>query len=197
VSPGSPLRLCLFRAQAYHLDMAHNSNPVQRTAPIPIAPKPPRLEPAPQRQDNSLRRFEIGPASLHARGSTDSVSASAPTSNNARARSPCQACRYAGTRCIPSEDEEGCMSCQVNAAECSLSSSPQSRKRKLNGESSVEISGKRRFVSRNSITREIRTPPSHPSHFTSSFACVLLTGSQAPFPIISRGPIYPVDDNSV
>ena len=38
------------------------------------------------------------------------------------------------------------MSCQVNAAECSLSSSPQSRKRKLNGDHSHEISGKRRFV---------------------------------------------------
>lgn len=124
--------------------MTHNNNSVQRTAPIPIAPKPlaPRPEPATHRQPESLRRFEIGPSSLHAR---DSVSASAPTPSNGQSLPPCRACRYAGTRCIPSEDEEGCISCQVNAADCSLSSSPQSRKRKLNGDT-PEISGKKRFV---------------------------------------------------
>lgn len=132
--------------------MTHNNISVQRTAPIPIAPKPPRPEPATHRQD-SLRRFEIGPASLQTRGSTDSVSASAPAFGNSQTLPPCRACRYAGTRCIPSEDDDGCMSCQVNAAECSLSSSPQSRKRKLNGEPSHEISGKRRFVFGNPLTQ--------------------------------------------
>lgn len=124
--------------------MTHNNNSVQRTAPIPIAPKPlaPRPDSAAHRQPESFRRFEIGPSSLHAR---DSVSASAPTPSNGQSLPPCRACRYAGTRCIPSEDDEGCISCQVNAADCSLSSSPQSRKRKLNGDT-PEISDKKRSV---------------------------------------------------
>jgi hypothetical protein len=124
--------------------MAHINNAVQRTAPIPIAPKPlaPRPEPATHRQPESFRRFEIGPSSLHAR---DSVSASAPTPSNGQSLPPCRACRYAGSRCIPSEDDQGCISCQVNADDCSLSSSPQSRKRKLNGDT-AEVIGKKRFV---------------------------------------------------
>lgn len=128
--------------------MSHGTNPVQRTAPIPIAPKPPRPDPAPQRQgQDSFRRFEIGPPSLPAtRGSTERVSASAPSSSNTRSQPPCEACHHSSSRCIPSEDDDGCMSCQVNAAECSLSSSPQTRKRKLNGESSINLAGKRRFV---------------------------------------------------
>lgn len=140
--------------------MAHNNNSVQRTAPIPIAPKPlaPRPEPATHRQPESFRRFEIGPSSLHTR---DSVSASAPTPSNGQSLPPCRACRYAGTRCIPSEDDEGCISCQVNAADCSLSSSPQSRKRKLNGDNS-EISGKKRFVSLLSLYQITIPRPSTP-----------------------------------
>lgn len=127
--------------------MAHNNYSVQRTAPIPIAPKPPRPEPTSATHKDSLRRFEIGPSSLQTRGSTDSVSASAPTPSSGQSLPPCRACRYAGTRCIPSEDDEGCKSCQASAAECSLSSSPQFRKRRLNGALSHEIRGKRRFVS--------------------------------------------------
>lgn len=113
--------------------MAHDP-PIQRTAPIAIAPKPPRLEPLPlPRRQNSSHRFEIGPASLHGRGSIDSGSfpgAPAP---------PCQACRFSGTRCTVAEDDDGCMPCQLNGTECSLvSSSPQTRKRKLNGDSADE-----------------------------------------------------------
>ena len=128
--------------------MTHNSTIVPRTAPIPIAPKPPRPEPA--RYQESPRRFEIGSVGLHPRIATDpsSVSASAPASS--QPLPPCRACVDARTKCIPSEDDDGCISCQVNATDCSLSSStssPGSRKRKLNGGISHEISGKRRSVS--------------------------------------------------
>lgn len=130
--------------------MAHNNTTVPRTAPIPIAPKPPRPELA--THQDSPRRFEIGSVGLHttSRGSVESsaVSGSAPT--NTQPVPPCRSCQYSGTRCILSEDDDGCVPCQVNATDCSLSessSSPGSRKRKLNGGiPSREISGKRRFV---------------------------------------------------
>lgn len=114
--------------------------PVPRTAPIAIAPKPARPDILPRRQ-NSSHRFEIGPASLHGRGSVDSTSFAASVAP------PCQACRYSGTKCTTSEDDDGCMPCHVNGTECSLIlGSPQSRKRKLNGDATYEVGGKRRFV---------------------------------------------------
>lgn len=164
--------------------MTHNNNSVQRTAPIPIAPKPPRPEPVSHRQD-SLRRFEVGPASLQTRASTDSVSASAPAPSNTQSLPPCRACRYTGTRCIPSEDDDGCMSCQVNAAECSLSSSPQSRKRKPNGDPYHEISGKRRFVICDCFTQSpFVTPSAIPpfSSLSSTHTCMLSFRSPSKIP---------------
>lgn len=128
--------------------MTHNSTIVPRTAPIPIAPKPPRPEPA--RYQESPRRFEIGSVGLHPRVATDSSSVSASAPASSQPLPPCRACVDARTKCIPSEDDDGCISCQVNATDCSLSSStssPGSRKRKLNGGISHEISGKRRSVS--------------------------------------------------
>ena len=118
---------------------------VQRTAPIAIAPKPPRPEPTASRTD-SFQRFELG--SLHARSSAaGSVSRSASASLNGASVPPCQSCRHAGTRCTmsSSDDDEGCIPCQVNGCECSLttSTSPQSRKRKLNGEHADDSIGKR------------------------------------------------------
>lgn len=145
--------------------MTHQSS-VQRTAPIPIAPKPPRTEPNNNRQDtNNLRRFEIGPASLHSRGPVDSatasVSASASSTGGGASLPPCRACRFSGTRCTLGEDEDlGCTQCQISGSGCSLSSSPQSRKRKLNGESSHETSGKRRYVCICSIVPvHLQNPP--------------------------------------
>lgn len=113
--------------------MSHQSS-VLRTAPIAIAPKPPRPEPSPYRQ-NSFHRLDIGPSSLPTRAPADS---SLP---------PCLACRYSRANCVMSDDEDGCIPCQVNGSECSLASSPQSRKRKLHGDSSDDIIGKRRSVS--------------------------------------------------
>lgn len=119
---------------------------VQRTAPIAIAPKPPRPEPTVSRTD-SFQRLELG-SSLHARSSAaGSVSRSASASLNGASVPPCHACRHAGTRCTMSstDDDEGCIPCQVNGCECSLvtSTSPQSRKRKLNGEHPDDSIGKR------------------------------------------------------
>lgn len=127
--------------------MAHHPI-IQRTAPIAIAPKPPRPEPASGRQE-SFPRFELG-GSLQTRSSAPgSISRSASTSINGASVPPCQACRHAGTRCTMSstDDEEGCIPCQVNGCDCSLTStSPPSRKRKLNGEPADDYSGKTRFV---------------------------------------------------
>ncbi|OAA51700.1 transcription factor TamA [Metarhizium rileyi] len=108
--------------------MAHNS--VQRTAPIPIAPKPPRREPTPQRQDN-LHKFEIGPSSVQTGASVES----SPVAGSTLAL--CQTCRFPGTKCVLSDDEDGYSACHGNGSECSFLSnslaSPQSRKRKMNG----------------------------------------------------------------
>lgn len=118
---------------------------VQRTAPIAIAPKPSRPEPTVSRTD-SFQRLELG--SLHARSSAAGfTSRSASASLNGASVPPCHACRHAGTRCTmsSSDDDEGCIPCQVNGCECSLttSTSPQSRKRKLNGEHVDDSTGKR------------------------------------------------------
>lgn len=123
--------------------MANNAS-VQRTAPIAIAPKPPRRDPAPQRQD-SLHRFEIGPSSVQTGVSVESSSLAGSTI------APCQSCRFSGTKCVLSDDEDGCAACQANGSECSFLSSslasPQSRKRKMNGVSTRDASfGKRRLV---------------------------------------------------
>jgi hypothetical protein len=113
-----------------------SSAPVQRTAPIAIAPKPPRPEPSPYRHD-SFHRLEMG----------HGVASSAPvegSSFNASSIPPCLSCRYSRVNCILNDDDDGCIQCQAAGSECSLSSSPQSRKRKLNGDASEDIIGKRR-----------------------------------------------------
>lgn len=118
------------------------SSSVHRTAPIAIAPKPPRLEPAPYRQD-SFHRLEMGQGSLPAANSASTDHASF----NGSPFLPCISCRYSRASCIMSDDDEVCVRCQIAGSECSLASSPQSRKRKLNGDSaSDDVIGKRRSV---------------------------------------------------
>ncbi|KAI8686204.1 hypothetical protein NCS55_00295000 [Fusarium keratoplasticum] len=99
-----------------------SSAPVQRTAPIAIAPKPPRPEPS-YRQD-SFHRLEVG----HGAASSAPVEGS---SFNGSPIPPCLACRYSRTSCIMNDDDDGCAQCQAAGSECSLACSPQSRKRKL------------------------------------------------------------------
>lgn len=111
--------------------MSHQS--VKRTAPIAIAPKPPRPEPAPYRQD-TFHRLDLASASLPTGPSADS---SLP---------PCVACRYSRVNCVLNEDEDGCIQCQVSGSDCSLTSSPQSRKRKIHSEAVDDLIGKRRSV---------------------------------------------------
>ncbi|KAK7421514.1 Fungal specific transcription factor [Neonectria magnoliae] len=114
---------------------------VQRTAPIAIAPKPPRLEPAAYRQD-SFHRLEMSQGSLPATNSASTEPAS--FSGNSSPVPPCLACRYSRANCIMSDDEDGCVPCQVTGSECSLACSPPSRKRKLHGDAaSDDVIGKR------------------------------------------------------
>lgn len=115
---------------------------VQRTAPIAIAPKPPRLEPASYRQD-SFHRLEMSQGSLPATSSASTE----PASFNGSPVPPCLACRYSRANCVMSDDEDGCVPCQVTGSECSLVCSPRSRKRKLHGDAaSDDVIGKRRSV---------------------------------------------------
>ncbi|KAH7151840.1 fungal-specific transcription factor domain-containing protein [Dactylonectria estremocensis] len=113
---------------------------LHRTAPIAIAPKPPRLEPAAYRQD-SFHRLEMGQGSLPATSSASTE----PASFNGSPVPPCLSCRYSRAKCVMGgDDEDGCMSCQAMGSECSLVCSPQSRKRKLHGDAaSDDVIGKR------------------------------------------------------
>ena len=123
--------------------MSH-SPAVSRTAPIAIAPKPaaphaPADSPASLSGSNSRRqthqqegpgRFDLG------RGSVSSFDFSAPHSlASTPPAGPCDSCRRLHLRCTTmSDDEDACVPCQRNGAECSLVLSPQPRKRKLNRE---------------------------------------------------------------
>ena len=97
---------------------------VPRTAPIAIAPKPPRFPPSRQGSVNldsyqGLRNGFDSPES-------DSV--------NGHSTPPCEACLRRRLECVMSDDDEGCVGCQVRGTECSLVDSPPQRKRKLNGD---------------------------------------------------------------
>ncbi|CAK7270438.1 Fungal specific transcription factor [Sporothrix epigloea] len=122
-----------------------------RTAPIPIAPKPAlssfdtigrvtgfsglRRSLPPSRQGSI--NIESYPGSLAGLDSPDSDS---PRNNNAIVA--CDACQQRRIRCVMSEDDDACISCQVNSIECSSSGSPQPRKRKL-GSNLDDIGSKR------------------------------------------------------
>jgi hypothetical protein len=103
---------------------------VPRTAPIAIAPKPPRFPPSRQSSIH-LDSFRSGFDSPD----SDSVSGfSAP---------PCEACVNRRTDCAMGEDEESCVACLVAGTECSLIDSPAPRKRKLNGDLETSSSKRR------------------------------------------------------
>ncbi|PHH59819.1 hypothetical protein CDD81_2558 [Ophiocordyceps australis] len=115
--------------------MDHHS-PLKRTAPIAISSKSPLPGMIPNRQQDGAPRFEIGPSSLQ---TTDSISfpgSPAP---------PCQACRISDSRCAPGDDDDVCKPCQSTGTDCSLSNNSPCRKRKLNGENTLEVTspGKR------------------------------------------------------
>lgn len=96
---------------------------VPRTAPIAIAPKPPRFPPS--RQGS----FHVDFSYQSSRSGLGSPESDSPLNGT-----PCKACQRRRITCVMSEDDDGCVSCQLNGTECSLEGSPQPRKRKLNGD---------------------------------------------------------------
>jgi len=100
---------------------------VARTAPIAIAPKPSRPRYPPSRQ-GSLH-VDAYPGIMGALESPDSDS---PL--NGRSPIPCESCQRRRIGCVMGDEDDGCISCQVNGIDCSFVDSPQTRKRKLNGD---------------------------------------------------------------
>lgn len=136
-----------------------NPSAVVRTAPIAIAPKPPRRQNS-YLQD-SFTNLDILRGSMPGREITESVG-----SYTTRSLSPCESCQRSRVRCIVSEDDDSCIPCQASGSDCSLLNSPQPRKRKLNGDFDDPI-GKRRSVPIAShiirlVSLSLRSPPAPP-----------------------------------
>lgn len=109
---------------------------VARTAPIPIAPKPSRQ--LPSRQGSTiLDAYPHSMSGLTSPGSDSPLSGQPAT--------PCEACLRRRIKCIMSDDDDdsSCISCQANHVDCSLTGSPQPRKRKLKGDLEVSHSKRR------------------------------------------------------
>ena len=120
------------------------SNPtVARTAPIAIAPKPAAGSAAAQISRSAtaaaFRQHSFSNINQYRQNSVP---------NSFKPAVPCYACQQSRTQCIMSDDDDSCIPCQATGEECSLVSSPQPRKRKLNGDSSDDAVGnnKRRQV---------------------------------------------------
>lgn len=108
---------------------------VPRTAPIAIAPKPPKFPPSRQGSIN-LDSYRDG------RSGFDSPDSDSPLYGKSV---PCEACMLRRIPCVMSDDDDdSCISCQNNGAECSLAESPQARKRKLNNGNVAGSRSKRR-----------------------------------------------------
>lgn len=102
---------------------------VPRTAPIAIAPKPSRF----------AQRSHQGSVTLDSyRGGSFRSGLDSPDSDysplNGNPPVPCEGCQRRRIKCVMSEEDDSCITCQVHAQECSLAvDGPQQRKRKLNG----------------------------------------------------------------
>lgn len=129
-----------------------NHGPITRTAPIAIAPKPKRSS---STRQSSINHFDGGsgtrsPGSMNDSADSDSAvngPGGGPYGGTYGNGWPavCDGCRRRRVKCLLAPDEEDvCISCQVNGEECSLVGSPQPRKRKQNGEFADEGAGKRR-----------------------------------------------------
>lgn len=111
---------------------------VPRTAPIAIAPKPSSSRfGIPSRQNSLINVDTYRPGSLRNNGLDSPDSDSPPPSHGSHPVIPCEACRRRRIKCVMSDgdDDDSCISCQINGAECSLVTEGQyyQRKRKLNG----------------------------------------------------------------
>ncbi|OIW24856.1 hypothetical protein CONLIGDRAFT_72405 [Coniochaeta ligniaria NRRL 30616] len=101
---------------------------VPRTAPIAIAPKPSRF--APSRQGSINLDSYRGGSFRSGIDSPDSDYSPLPGYPSV----PCEGCQQRRIKCVMTEDDDSCITCQVNGAECSLAIESQyQRKRKLNG----------------------------------------------------------------
>jgi len=140
---------------------------VPRTAPIAIAPKPPRFHPSRQGSIN----LDSYPGLRNGFDSPDSGSI------NGHPTHPCEACFRRRLDCVMSDDEEGCVRCVLSGAECSLLESPMPRKRKLNGFAEDSIS-KRRYVTKAHISLLPKPPWSTRTTLQAGLAAVpVLLGS--------------------
>ncbi|KAK4149070.1 fungal-specific transcription factor domain-containing protein [Chaetomidium leptoderma] len=115
---------------------------VPRTAPIAIAPKPPRFPPSRQ----SSIHLDSFPGIRTGFDSPDSDLVSGFSAL------PCEACLNRRSECSMGEDEESCVACLVAGTECTLVDSPPPRKRKLNGDLEAS-SSKRSSPGRSDIRR--------------------------------------------
>jgi hypothetical protein len=96
---------------------------VPRTAPIAIAPKPSRFA---QSRQGSINIDSYRGGSLRSGLDSPDSDSSPPV--------PCEGCQRRRIKCVMSEDEDSCITCQVSGADCSLAvDGQQQRKRKLNG----------------------------------------------------------------
>lgn len=100
---------------------------VPRTAPIAIAPKPSRFA---QSRQGSINIDSYRGGSL--RSGLDSPDSDySPLTGNPTV--PCEGCQRRRIKCVMTEEDDSCITCQVNGIECSLAvESQQQRKRKLN-----------------------------------------------------------------
>ncbi|KAI0477245.1 fungal-specific transcription factor domain-containing protein [Xylariaceae sp. FL0804] len=132
-----------------------NPSAVPRTVPIAIAPKPSHHSP-PGRSHHSDRvcRSDAHMSSMNGHDSADSDSVSSATG------SPCEPCFLRRTRCVASDDGEGCLSCLSSGIECPLGRSPQPRKRKLARDSGDENHELRGSPGRSDNRRLRHHPPS-------------------------------------
>ncbi|CAJ2504693.1 Uu.00g120870.m01.CDS01 [Anthostomella pinea] len=127
-----------------------NPNTFPRTVPIAIAPKPSQLN---YSHHSHLSSKEAYMSNMNGNESgSDSALSGVET--------PCEACVHARSQCLVSDDEGSCLSCQARGVECSLSQSPQSRKRKLVRESGDESHGLRGSPGRSDNRRLRQNPPS-------------------------------------
>ncbi|KAK4195222.1 fungal-specific transcription factor domain-containing protein [Triangularia verruculosa] len=143
---------------------------VPRTAPIAIAPKPPRFPPSRQ---GSVHHFD---STSYRSGFNSPDSGSVQSSTNTP---PCEACRSRRSDCVMSEDtDDHCVACQYSGTECSLadSSLPGVRKRKLNGvDSAEEGRSKRSSPGRSDNRSQRRRQNQH--HQQPSVSCTTTTSS--------------------
>ncbi|XWW98810.1 hypothetical protein V2A60_006813 [Cordyceps javanica] len=119
-----------------------SGNPSKPSVPINISHRRPSAQATPSGSHRPHQnRFELGPPSLQDRSGFETIAES-----SSAAAMTCQTCQQFGFRCVTRDDTDSCTPCVDAGAECSLLTlSPQSRKRKQQGEPFAEGTVKRGF----------------------------------------------------